>query len=153
MVIGILNNQVYFNRTVINDAGLNKDSINKWVMNYLMQQVAVERVVPLDALNTTTLNTKVKEMLANGYYPKRSGDIQLIFKPQWIDGFLKGGTTHGGWNPYDAHIPLLFYGWKIQQGASIREVSMADIAGTIASLLHIQMPSGSIGHVIEEIVK
>ena len=153
LVIGILNNQVYFNRTVINDAGLNKDSINKWVMNYLMQQVAVERVVPLDALNTTTLNTKVKEMLANGYYPKRSGDIQLIFKPQWIDGFLKGGTTHGGWNPYDTHIPLLFYGWKIQQGASIREVSMADIAGTIASLLHIQMPSGSIGNVIEEIVK
>ena len=153
LVIGILNNQVYLNRTVINDAGLNKDSINKWVMNYLMQQVAVERVVPLDALNTTTLNTKVKEMLANGYYPKRSGDIQLIFKPQWIDGFLKGGTTHGGWNPYDSHIPLLFYGWKIQQGASIREVSMADIAGTIASLLHIQMPSGSIGHVIEEIMK
>lgn len=153
LVIGILNNQVYLNRTVINDAGLNKDSINKWVMNYLMQQVAVERVVPLDALNNTTLNTKVKEMLANGYYPKRSGDIQLIFKPQWIDGFLKGGTTHGGWNPYDAHIPLLFYGWKIQQGASIREVSMADIAGTIASLLHIQMPSGSIGNVIEEIVK
>ena len=153
LVIGILNNQVYLNRTVINDAGLNKDSINKWVMNYLMQQVAIERVVDLDALNTTTLNTKVKEMLANGYYPKRSGDIQLIFKPQWIDGFLKGGTTHGGWNPYDAHIPLLFYGWKIQQGASIREVSMADIAGTIASLLHIQMPSGSIGNVIEEIVK
>ena len=153
LVIGILNNQVYLNRTVINDAGLNKDSINKWVMNYLMQQVAVERVVALDALNTATLNTKVKEMLANGYYPKRSGDIQLIFKPQWIDGFLKGGTTHGGWNPYDSHIPLLFYGWKIQQGASIREVSMADIAGTIASLLHIQMPSGSIGHVIEEIMK
>ena len=124
MVIGILNNQVYLNRTVINDAGLNKDSINKWVMNYLVQQVAIERVVDLDALNTTTLNTN-----------------------------LKGGTTHGGWNPYDAHIPLLFYGWKIQQGASIREVSMADIAGTIASLLHIQMPSGSIGNVIEEIVK
>jgi len=28
---------------------------------------------------------------------------------------------------------------------------MTDIASTIASLLHIQMPSGSVGHVITEI--
>lgn len=153
LVIGILNYQVYLNRALIKDAGLNKDSVNNWVINYLLQQPAVERAVALEALNNTTLNTKVREMLTNGYYPKRSGDIQIIFKPQWIDGFLKGGTTHGVWNPYDAHIPLLFYGWKIQPGATNREVNMTDIAGTIASLLHIQMPSGSVGHVIEEIVK
>lgn len=153
LVIGILNYQVYLNRALIKDAGLNKDSVNNWVINYLLQQPAVERAVAAEALNNTTLNTKVREMLVNGYYPKRSGDIQIIFKPQWIDGFLKGGTTHGVWNPYDAHIPLLFYGWKIQPGATNREVNMTDIAGTIASLLHIQMPSGSVGHVIEEIVK
>ncbi len=153
LVIGILNYQIYLNRALINDAGLNKDSINKWTMNYLEQQPAIARVVVLDALNITTLNTNIKEMMANGYYPKRSGDIQIIFKPQWIDGFLKGGTTHGVWNPYDAHIPLLWYGWKIQQGATNRKINMTDIATTLASLLHIQMPSGSVGHVIVEIIK
>ena len=34
-----------------------------------------------------------------------------------------------------------------------REVYMTDIAPTIAALLHIQMPSGTIGHVIEDIIK
>jgi hypothetical protein len=89
----------------------------------------------------------------NGYYPQRSGDIQLIYKPQWIDGFLQRGTTHGVWNPYDAHIPLIWYGWNIAQGKTNREVYMTDIAPTVAAMLKIQMPGGSVGHVIEEITR
>jgi hypothetical protein len=132
---------------------LNKDSIVKWVMDYLLRQPEIDRVLLLENLASATLNDKIKSALTNGYNPKRSGDIQLIFKPQYIDGFLRGGTTHGVWNPYDTHIPLLWYGWKIKPGSSNREVYMTDIAATIAALLHIQMPSGSVGHVIEEVMK
>jgi hypothetical protein len=57
------------------------------------------------------------------------------------------GTTHGLWNPYDAHIPLLWYGWGIKKGKTNRETYMTDIAPTIAALLHIQMPGGCIGKV------
>jgi hypothetical protein len=32
-------------------------------------------------------------------------------------------------------------------------VYMSDIAATLAALLHIQMPSGSIGNVIHEVIK
>ena len=153
LVIGILNYQVYLNRSVISAAKLNKDSVNQWVIRYLLQQAGIERAFALEALSGTTLNAKLKEVLANGYYPKRSGDIQIVLQPQWIDGFLKGGTTHGVWNPYDAHIPLLWYGWNIRAGATNREIYMTDIAATLASMLHIQMPSGSIGRVIEEVTK
>ncbi|MDO4165750.1 MAG: alkaline phosphatase family protein, partial [Bacteroides sp.] len=55
------------------------------------------------------------------------------------------GTTHGVWNPYDAHIPLLFMGWNVPHGATNRIVSMTDIAPTVCALLHIQMPNGCIG--------
>jgi hypothetical protein len=91
-------------------------------------------------------------MFANCYYPTRSGDIQLVLKP----GFLQGsgnGTSHGLWNPYDSHIPLLWYGWNIKQGKTNRETYMTDIAATVAAMLHIQMPSGSVGNVIEEVMK
>jgi hypothetical protein len=95
----------------------------------------------------------VKNAIANGYYPSRSGDIQLIYWPQWIAGFESRGTTHGAWNPYDAHIPLVWYGWHIQPGQSNRRIYMSDIAPTLAAMLHIQMPSGSVGRPIEDIVK
>ena len=92
-------------------------------------------------------------MLNNGYYPKRNGDIQIILQSHYLDAYSMTGTTHGLWNPYDTHIPLLWYGWGIKQGKLNRETYMTDIAPTIAALLKIQMPSGSVGHVISEVLK
>jgi phosphopentomutase len=55
--------------------------------------------------------------------------------------------------PYDSHIPLLWMGWGVKQGLSYRKVYMSDIAGTIAAMLKIQMPSANIGTVIHELIK
>ncbi len=92
----------------------------------------------------------MKERITNGIFYPRSGDIQFVLKPGYIDGG-KTGTTHGLWNPYDAHIPLVFYGWNVKPGKTNRETYMNDIAPTIAAMLRIQMPSGSVGKVITEI--
>ena len=153
LVTGIMNYQVYLDHAAIKAAGINKDTIYKQVIDYLLDQEAVYRAFPLDNLSGVTLNATIKSSISNGYYPPRSGDIQILYKPQWIEGFTNGGTTHGAWNPYDAHIPLLWYGWNIKPGETSRDVYMTDIAPTVAALLHIQMPSGSVGHVIQEVVK
>ena len=151
LLISISNYQVNFNRVLIKKLGLNKDSVNKTVIDYLLVQPGVYRAFAIDKTDQTTLNATIKTAVTNGYYPPRSGDLELIFKPQWIEGFENGGTTHGEWNPYDAHIPLIWYGWNIKAGHTSREVYMTDIAPTIASMLHIQMPGGSVGHVIGEV--
>ncbi|HTS45291.1 MAG TPA: alkaline phosphatase PafA [Puia sp.] len=153
LVIGIFGFQVYLDRNAIIAAHLDKGQVYDDVIDYLQQQPGVSRAIPLNRLNDVTLNSTMKNMLTNGYYLSRSGDIQIIQEPQWIEGFDSGGTTHGVWNPYDSHIPLLWYGWRISPGKTNQKVYMTDIAPTIATLLHIQMPSGSIGNVIEEICK
>jgi len=153
LITDISNYQLYINHPAINSSKIKEKDIRKWIIDSLEKTPGITRVIELDALQQTTLNSTVKEMIANGYYPQRSGDIQLILEPHWIDGFETGGTTHGAWNPYDAHIPLLWYGWNINHGKLNREIKMTDIAPTIAALLHIQMPSGNIGKVIEEIIK
>lgn len=76
-----------------------------------------------------------------------------MLKPNFIDAWSNTGTTHGLWNPYDTHIPLLWYGWGIKQGKTNRETYMSDIAPTIAALLRIQAPNGNIGQVITEVIK
>ncbi|RYD88841.1 MAG: alkaline phosphatase family protein, partial [Sphingobacteriales bacterium] len=55
--------------------------------------------------------------------------------------------------PYDAHIPLVWFGWGVKPGKTNRETYMTDIAATIAAMLQIQMPSGNVGKVIGEISK
>lgn len=105
-----------------------------------------------DDIENTMLPQPQKQMMVNGYNPKRSGDIQFTFKPAYFDGGPKG-TTHGLWNPYDSHIPLVWFGWNIKPGKTNRETYMTDIAPSIAAMLKIQMPSGCIGKVITEVVK
>lgn len=147
------NHQITLNHKNMAAAKVNEKEVRKFVIDFLMKQEGVSRAFEIDAVSSTTLPSKIKDMVGNGYYPSRSGDIQIIMQPQWLEGFEKGGTSHGLWNPYDAHIPLLFYGWNIKPGKSNKEVYMTDIAPTIAALLHIQMPNGNIGKPIEEVMK
>jgi predicted AlkP superfamily pyrophosphatase or phosphodiesterase len=151
LVADISNYQVSLNLPFIQSSQMN--DIKNWVIDFLTKQPGIARAFATDQLSNTTLPTMQKGMFANGYYPTRSGEIQMIFQPQWIEGFLNGGTTHGVWNPYDAHIPLLWYGWNIKPGKTNRQTYMTDIAPTLAALLHIQMPNGCIGTVIQEVVR
>jgi hypothetical protein len=143
---------VVFNDSAIEAAQLNKSEMIQWTVNYLSQQKEISRAFAIKDLNTVPLTGKQREMINNGYYPSRCGDVQFILKSGYVEGNGRG-TSHGLWNPYDSHIPLLWYGWGIKQGKSNKERYMTDIAPTLAGLLRIQMPSGSVGQVIEEALK
>jgi hypothetical protein len=146
------NYQVYLNHPRIDSAKLDEWTIKQWIIQYAKKNEAIANAFATADIMTVPINKTLREMLANGYNPRRSGDIQLILKPGYIESNTGTGTTHGLWYPYDAHIPLLWYGWGIKHGKSKREVYMTDIAATVAGLLNIQMPSGSVGKVIEEVL-
>jgi predicted AlkP superfamily pyrophosphatase or phosphodiesterase len=151
-IVSIQNYQIYLNHPKLDSAKMDDAPIKKWISQYVKKNEAVANAFPTDEIMTTPLNKTLREMLASGFNPRRSGDIQIILKPGYFDG-SPTGTTHGAWYPYDAHIPLLFYGWGIKKGKTHRETYMTDIAATVAALLNIQMPSGSVGKVIEEVLK
>jgi predicted AlkP superfamily pyrophosphatase or phosphodiesterase len=146
------NYMVVYNDSLIEAAKLDKQEIMQWTIDYLGKQKEIAQVFPISQLQTFPLTAKQREMFNNGYYPSRCGDIQYILKPGYVEG-NGDGTSHGLWNPYDSHIPLVWYGWGINHGKTNRETYMSDIAVTLAGLLHIQMPSGATGHVIEEVIK
>lgn len=153
VVVSDDNYQIYLNHPALDSAGINTKEVIDRVVKYLGAEPMIARAFPLSELNTTPLPAMVRNMLNNGYYPRRSGDVQFILKPGFIEGYSNTGTTHGLWNPYDSHIPLLWYGWGIKPGKTNRETYMTDIAPTIAAMLRIQMPDGCIGHVIPEVMK
>jgi predicted AlkP superfamily pyrophosphatase or phosphodiesterase len=152
LVTSFFNYQVHFNDKLVDSLHIDKEQLKAAVIDHMTKVPEVSRVFDISKLAETTLPAKQKEMLANGWFPARSGDVQFILKPGSIDAGATG-TTHGLWNPYDSHIPLLWYGWNIKKGKTNRELYMTDIAATLAAMLNIQMPNGCIGKVIEEIVK
>ncbi len=147
------NYQMGLNNRAIDSAKADKEAIIDFIVDRLSDDSNIVRAFPLDELNEVPLPAKLRTMFNNGYYRNRGGEIQYILKPNYFDAWGNTGTTHGLWNPYDSHIPLLFYGWGIKQGKTNRETYMTDIAPTLAAILRIQMPNGCIGHVIEEVIK
>ncbi|MBL7701248.1 MAG: alkaline phosphatase family protein [Ferruginibacter sp.] len=151
-VQSLQNYQVYLNSNELERQGKDIDAVKKAVIKTLKAKPFIIAAFETDKLMLTTLPEPQKTMMINGFNPKRSGDIQFTLKPGYFDGGVKG-TTHGLWNPYDAHIPCVFFGWGVKKGKTSRETYMTDIAPTIAALLQIQMPSGSVGKVITELIK
>ncbi|TDX00712.1 alkaline phosphatase PafA [Dinghuibacter silviterrae] len=150
LIRDVLNYQVYLNRPLMDSMMLDPRKVENEVVKYLMAQPGVARAFALDRMDNEPLPEVIRTSVENGYFPRRSGDIQVILMPAWMEGF-KTGTTHGLWNPYDAHIPLVWFGWGVKPGSLHRTVYMTDIAVTLAAMLHIQMPNGAVGHVIEEV--
>ena len=94
------------------------------------------------------------EAMADSYFAGRSGDLFIVPKPYWLmDGTASGktrsyGTGHGTPYNYDQHVPILLMGYGVQPGEYHGEVTPADIAPTLAALLGVNTPSGSVGRVL-----
>lgn len=146
------NYQLYLNTKSIEAAGADMEKVKQFIIQQLNQNPYVSIAFDNDEINEVNLPTEVKEKFLKGYNTKLAGDIQVVLKPGYFVGG-KTGTTHGSWNPYDSHIPLLWYGWGIKQGKSYKEYYMTDIAATLAALLNVQMPNACIGKPIVEVLK
>ena len=153
LIYNIANNQVLLNHKLIESKNLDTERIKEKLVTALKKREGVSFAADMERLQVASMPEWIKTMAINGYNYKRSGDILIIFDPQWIENYRdKTGTTHGAWNPYDSHIPLVFMGWGIKQGNTHAPVYMTDIAPTIAALLHIQAPNGCIGKPITELL-
>ncbi len=151
LVRSLSNYQVHFDNQLLVRSELDESDVRKAAVKYLKTLEGVAFVTDMDLANQSTIPSRIRERIVNGYNIKRSGVIQIILEPQWFGGSPKGtGTTHGSWNPYDAHIPLLFMGKGISKGQLSRETHMTDIAPTISALLKIEEPNGNIGTPIRE---
>ncbi|MCC8424462.1 alkaline phosphatase PafA [Mucilaginibacter sp. UR6-11] len=158
LIINLDNYQVNFNYAAIRKAKLDAEVLKDDCIKYLQKQPEIAFAIDMQKAATANIPDELRMRIINGYNIANSGTIQIILKPAYYTGHGSGdggptGTTHGTWNPYDAHIPMVFMGWGINHGATANATHMTDIAPTIAALLHIQAPNGSIGHVVNEVIK
>ena len=148
-----MNYQLNFDLGKIEAQHLDYDAIKRLTVEFAQRQPGISFAVDVDKIGEAPVPEPLKSMIINGYNFRRSGAVQIVLAAGWFDAYGKTGTTHGTWNPYDTHIPLVFMGWGIRQGHTNMPVNMTDIAPTVAALLHIQMPNGTVGKPIREITE
>lgn len=150
-IISQENYELYLNKSLLLEKNLTIDQVKNTIKSEMILMDGIYNVINLSEVGSESIPTFYKEKLLNIYNPKRSGEIMILIEPGWMDGYTKG-TTHGSMYAYDTHVPMLWYGWGIPKGETTRTTYIADIAPTVAELLHILEPSGSVGEPIKEIL-
>jgi hypothetical protein len=87
----------------------------------------------------------------NSFHPKRSGDVMLSYRPEYIEDFGPGrGVSYGSLYNYDVRVPLFLYGPPFRQGVYESPVESVDVAPTLARAMDVAAPSSSVGRVLGE---
>ena len=148
VIIGIADYRFFLDHDGIVAQGLELQRVKDVAIEYLRKSPNIAFVVDFEKAASAPIPPVIRERILMGYNFHRSGDIIICLEPGYYEvGPWSSpiGTTHGEWNPYDAHIPLLFYGWRVPHGESPLEVHITDIAPTVCSLMKIQQPNGCSG--------
>lgn len=97
----------------------------------------------------------VSRDIRNGFFWKRSGDLFPVPEAYYfVDESSSGhGTSHGTPFNYDTHVPVIFMGSMIKPGKYNAPVAVNDIAPTLAAILEVEEPSGSVGRILSEMLQ
>lgn len=136
------NAQIYLNKDLIFEKYMSLQEVQQQTADFMMRFEGVQNAVCGRTLERSEFQNGDLASLQKGYSVKRSGDVLLVLNPAWIE-YSRTGTTHGSGYTYDQHVPLIWFGWKVESGRSDEKVDVTDIASTLSNLLGISFPNGS----------
>lgn len=148
---------LYFSAEVKNNQRIDQEALEEAVEEELSKFPGVSLAVSSSALRRGNLpDTHLYQAVINNFNSKRSGDVFIVFEPNWFINDFDGLTvasTHGSpWN-YDTYVPIVFAGAGMQAQTVDRRVQTIDIAPTLSALLNIKAPSGSVGQLLQEVLQ
>ena len=148
---------LYLNHELIREKKLDLAEVEAAIVSELKKFKGVAYAVSSSALQLGNLpDTRMVRSIRRNFHAKRSGDIYLVFEPNvFINDFdgLTVASTHGSPWRYDTFVPVMFAGAGLPAATVNRPVTPYDIAPTLAAVLGIKPPSGSIGNPLVEVLK
>ncbi|MDT8400204.1 MAG: alkaline phosphatase family protein [Bacteroidales bacterium] len=151
-VKGYYEKQVYLNRTLIEDSGLEMSDFQVTVSRFLTQFSGVANAVPGTVLSDNEFTRGHYAKMRDSFDPLRSGDIILNLRPAWVENDFRV-TNHNSAYEYDSHVPLIWYGWTVNRSSVTRKVSMNDLAATLSALCRVPVPNACTGEPLSELFR
>jgi predicted AlkP superfamily pyrophosphatase or phosphodiesterase len=139
-----------------NDPDIDRVALETAIADELVAFEGVAYAVPSSRLREGSLpDNALMRAVLNNYHPDRSGDIYLVFQPEWFINDMDGlsvTVTHGSPWRYDTFVPILFAGYGVEPQRVSRRVHTVDVAMTLASVAETRPPSGAAGEVLLEVL-
>lgn len=148
LILDYSNFNLFFNRDIIKQKGLELAKVKQSFKEFLMTQEQVKRVYTEEEILASSGGDYFLSFIAKGYDPKQNGDLVILDKTGYMQ-YYDTGTTHGSPNSYDTHVPLLFYGWNVPKGELHSKTFITQIAPTLSQMLKIPFPNGTEAEILE----
>jgi hypothetical protein len=143
---------LYFRPDPIPGKKLDMADVQKVAADVIRAQLHIARVYTKTQLAAGVPgNDPVDTRVRNGFNAARAADIFTVTEPYYI--FNATGTSHGSPYEYDTHVPVIFLGPGLRAASYPGDIGVEDIAPTLAALLEIKTPSGSMGRVLTQMLK
>lgn len=155
-IVGASGPVMYLNYDLIAERKLTHAAVEEAAAEALRKLPHIFRVYTrTDLMQGHVPEDHVSRDLRNGFFWKRSGDIFPVPEDYYFvsEGTESHGTSHGAPFNYDNHVPIIFMGSMIKAGKYYDKVAVNDIAPTLAAILEIESPSGSVGRVLSEMLQ
>jgi len=146
-----INNQIYLNRSFINEKNINLVEIQNQLAGFLREQKGIAQVFTSNQLEEQDFTQNISIKVQNGFYYKRCGDIIIVSEPTWLFE-KKESASHGTGYTYDTHVPIILFGAGIKKGESFDNLNITDLAPTISTILRIKLPSAAFGNIITKAI-
>ncbi len=148
--------QIYLNQLLIETSKIPLHEIQLKAAQFINQFKGISNASTATILQTTNFTNGFQEKFQNSYNLERSGDVLINLEPCWIEvnnhkekiAYFKQSSPYR----YDTHVPIIWYGWKINTKEILKPVHISDIAPTISDLLNIAYPTGATGTPIQGLV-
>jgi predicted AlkP superfamily pyrophosphatase or phosphodiesterase len=145
---------LYFSEEIKSDPGIDLELLEAAVADELAKFEGVSVAVSSAALRRGNVPDKeIYRAVLNNFHPKRSGDIFIVFEPNWFINDMEGlvvASTHGSPWKYDTYVPIIFAGAGLQATVVNRLVHTVDIAPTLSTFVNVKQPSGTRGELLVE---
>ena len=152
-VKGYSERQVFLNRTLIEDARIPLEEIQKKVARFLIQFTGVASAYPYSAFEANDFGNGNLRRIINNFSPQRSGDVIVILNPGWVEKETEQLTNHNSPYEYDSHVPLIWYGWTVNRASVTRKVNITDISATLSTLCKVPFPNACTGEPMFELFR
>lgn len=152
-VKGYSERQVFLNRTLIEDARLSLEEVQKKVARFLVQFSGVAAAYPYSVFEANDFGNGNLKRIMNNFNPQRSGDVIITLNPGWVEKEGDYVTNHNSPYECDSHVPLIWYGWTVNRAVVSRKVNMTDIAATLSSLCKVPFPNACTGEPMIELFR
>jgi arylsulfatase A-like enzyme len=148
-VAGSWDLSVYLQHELIRTKNLDPAEVRRVAADALMSLPHVARAYTREQLlSGTGVSDPDGRRMMQSYNLRRGPDIELLPDPFWV--VTDKASSHGTTYSYDSHVPVVFMGPGIRPGRYDVNIAVNDVAPTLATILEVETPSGSIGRVLTE---